>query len=116
MPEERKAHVFVTNQFSIVYKMLSHFATQESPANEINDLIMDEIVAYMNHQFGPRRFVVWERYKFYSDMQRKPGETISELTARIRQDAATWDFASIRNPLDETLRTRFICSMDNEAV
>jgi len=49
-------------------------------------------------------------------LQRKPGETIPGLAARIRQDAATCDFASIRNPLDEALRTRLICSVDNEAV
>ena len=49
-------------------------------------------------------------------MKRKPGETISELASRIRQDAATCDFQSIKDPLDEALRTKFICSVDNEAV
>ena len=49
-------------------------------------------------------------------MQRKPGETIQELAARIRGDAATCDFSSITDPLDEALRTRFICSVNNEAV
>ena len=47
---------------------------------------------------------------------RKPGETIQELVARIRQDAVTCDFTSIKDPLDEALRTRFICSVNNEAV
>ena len=28
----------------------------------------------------------------------------------------TCDFASIKDPLDEALRTRFICSINNEAV
>ena len=49
-------------------------------------------------------------------MKRKPGETVQELTARIRQAAATCDFANIENPLDEELRTHFICSINNEAV
>ena len=49
----------------------------------------------------PKKFVIRERFKFWSDMQRKPGETIHELAARIRQDAATCDFTSIRNPQDE---------------
>ena len=49
-------------------------------------------------------------------MKRKPGETITELASRIRQDAATCDFQSIKDPLDEALRTKFICSVDNEAV
>ena len=38
-------------------------------------------------------------------MKRKPGQTISELASRIRQDAATCDFQSIKDPLDEALRT-----------
>ena len=37
-------------------------------------------------------------------MQRKPGESLQELAARIRQDAATCDFASIKDPQDEALR------------
>jgi len=42
----------------MVYKLLSNLASQESSAREINELTMDEIVAYMKHQFDPRRFVV----------------------------------------------------------
>ena len=49
-------------------------------------------------------------------MKRKPGKTIPELASRIRQDAATCDFQSIKNPLDEALRTKFISSVNNEAV
>ena len=49
-------------------------------------------------------------------MKHKPGKTIPELASRIRQDAATCDFQSIKNPLDEALRTKFISSVDKEAV
>ena len=77
---------------------------------------MEKIVAYMKDQFDPKRFVVRERYKFWSSIQRKSGESIQDLAARIRRDAATCDFASITNPLDEALRTRFMCCMNNEAV
>ena len=49
-------------------------------------------------------------------MKRKPGEIVQKLAARITQAAATCDFANIENPLDEALRTRFICSINNEAV
>ena len=77
---------------------------------------MDQIVVFMKDQFDPKRFVVRERFKFWSDMQRKPGETLQELAARIRHDAATCDFSSIKDPQDEALRQRFICSVNNEAV
>ena len=57
-----------------------------------------------------------EGFKFWNDMQRKPGESLQELASRIRQDAVTCDFASIKDPQDEGLRQRFICSVNNEAV
>ena len=85
-------------------------------SNDINELTMLEIADFMKEQFDPKLFVVRERFKFWSDMQRKPGETLEELAARIRQDAATCDFPSIKDPQAEALRQRFICTVNNEAV
>ena len=96
--------------------MLSNLAAQQQPVKSIHELTMNDIQTFMAAQFDPKRFVVRERFKFWSDMKRKPGKTIPELASRIRQDAATCDFQSIKDPLDEALRTKFICSVDNEAV
>ena len=96
--------------------MLSNLAVQQQPVKSIHELTMNDIQTFMAEQFDPKRFVVRERFKLWSDMKRKPGETIPELASRIRQDAATCDFQSIKDPLDEALRTKFICSVDNEAV
>ena len=49
-------------------------------------------------------------------MKRKPGETVHELAARIRQDAVTCDFTSTADPLDEALRICFICSISSEVI
>uniref|UniRef100_A0A0L8HMH8 Uncharacterized protein n=1 Tax=Octopus bimaculoides TaxID=37653 RepID=A0A0L8HMH8_OCTBM len=116
VPEQRMAQVFLTNQTATIYKQLANLATQQNPPKDINNLTMDEIVDFMKEQFDPKPFIVRERFKFWSDMQRKPGETLQELAARIRQDAATFDFPSITNPQDDVLRQRFICSVNNEAV
>ena len=116
VPENRQAQVFLTNQSSAIYKQLSNLAAQETPPKDINKLSMQEITDYMKEQFDPKRFIIRERFKFWSDMKRKPGETLQELAARIRQDAATCDFSSIKDPQDEALRQRFICSVNNEAV
>jgi len=116
VPEQRKAQVFLTNQTAAVYKQLANVASQQSPPKDINELAMEEILQFMKEQFDPKLFLVRERFKFWSDMQRKPGETLQELAARIRQDAATCDFKSITDPQDEALRQRFICSVNNEAV
>ena len=116
VPEHRVPQVFLTNQNVTVYRQLSTTAAQLTPPKDINNLTMDEIVNFMKEQFDPKRFIVRERFKFWSDMIRKPGETLQELAARIRQDAATCDFPSIKDPQDEALRQRFICSVNNEAV
>ena len=79
-------------------KLLSNLAAQETPPREINDLTMDQIVAYMKVQFDPIRFVIRERFKFWTAMQRRPGESIQELAARIRQAAATCDLLPLQIP------------------
>ena len=116
IPDNKQAQIFLTNQSNSVYKMLSNLAAQQQPVKSIHELTMNDIQTFMAEQFDPKRFVIRERFKFWSDMKRKPGETIPELASRIRQDAATCDFQSIKDPLDEALRTKFICSVDNEAV
>ena len=116
VPSEKRASVFLTNQTLVTYKLLTNLAGQQTPPKDVNQLDIKEISEFMIEQFHPKRFIVRERYKFWSHMDRKPGETIQELVARIRQDAVTCDFPSIQDPLDEALRTRFICSINNEAV
>ena len=71
---------------------------------------------YTKGQFDPTRYVVSERFKYWSSMSRMPGESIQELAARIRHDAVKCNFPAIRDPLDEAMRTRFMCSVSNEAV
>jgi len=67
-------------------------------------------------KYKPKIFIIRERYRFWSDITRKPGDTIPELAARIRHDVTTCDFTSIRDPQNEALRTRFICPVGNEAI
>ena len=116
VPEDKGRKVFLTNQSAAVYKLLENLASQQTPAKKINDLTMQNIISFMDDQFDPKRFIVRESFKFWSQMEHKPGESIQELAAGIRQDAATCSFSSIKNPHDEAMRTRFICSVNNEAV
>ena len=74
VPDARKAQVFLTNQTPSVYKQLANLAAQQNPMKDINDLSMDEIVDFMKEQFDPKLFIVRERFKFWSNMERKPGE------------------------------------------
>ena len=109
IPDGKIAQVFLTNQSTTTYKLLCTVAEQQDPPADINKLPMESINAFMEQQYDPKRFVVRERFRFWSNMQRKPGETAQELAARIRHEAATCDFASIKDPQDEALRTKFIC-------
>ena len=49
-------------------------------------------------------------------MDRKPGETVLDIAASIHHDMVTCDFPSICDPQDEAMWTRFMCSVNNEAV
>jgi hypothetical protein len=114
--EDKLAQVFLTNQTASIYKMINNLAQQATPVKQIKELTMKEIEEFMKKEFDPKRFVIRERFRFWSEMKRKPGETIQELASRIRQDAATCNFRNITDAQDEALRTRFICSVNNEAV
>ena len=107
IPEQRKAHVFLTNQTATVYKQLVNLAAQQTPSKDINKITMLEIVDFMEERFDPKLFIVRKRFKFWSDMQRKPGETLQELAARICQEAVTCDFPSIEHPQDKALPQRY---------
>ena len=114
IPDNKQAQIFLTNQSNSVYKMLSNLAAQQQSVKSIHELTMNDIQTFMAEQFDPKRFVVRERFKFWSDMKRKPGETIPELASRIRQDAATCDFQSIKDPLDEAFSNAIRVAQDVE--
>ena len=76
---------------NVQYAQQSCFAIVPS-----NELTIDEIATFMKNQFDPTHYIIRERFKFWSNMLWKPGETVQELAARIRQDAVTCDFASIK--------------------
>ena len=54
------------------------------PSRNVNELVIEQIVAHMESTFNPTTFVR-ERYKFWTNCRRNPGETILELATRIRQ-------------------------------
>ena len=79
IPDAKKAKIFLTIQSAATYKLLSTLVSQQEDAKDVNGLTMDDIEAFMKEHFDPTRFVVRERFKFWSDMKRKPGETILQL-------------------------------------
>ena len=115
VPDDKKALVFLTNQTSGTYKLITNYASQQNVPTTANAMKFSDITGFMSSHYDPTQFTVRERYKFWSTIKRKPGETPTELAARVRQMATTCDFPAIKNPLDEAMRTCFICAINNEA-
>ena len=116
VPDEKKALVFLTNQTSDTYKLITNYALQQDVPTTANAMKFSDITGFMSSHYDPTQFTVREHYKFLSTIKRKPGETPTELAARVRQMATTCDFPAIKNPLDEAMRTCFICAINNEAI
>ena len=116
VPDEEKALVFLTNQTSGTYKLITNYASQQDVPTTANAVKFSDITGFMSSHYDPTQFTVRERYKFWSTIKRKPGETPTELAARVRQMATTYDFPAIKNLLDEAMRTCFICAINNEAI
>ena len=89
-------------------------AGQQTPPHDINNLSMADITRFMQIQLDPKRFIVRVRFKHWSDVLRKPKETPQELAARVRQQVATCDFASIKDQLEEALHRKRPYSLQNE--
>ena len=114
--DDKLALVFLTNQTRDTYKLINNYASQQDTPTTADNMKFSDIAEFMSQHYDPTKFTVRERYKFWSSIKRKPGETPTELAARVRQMATTCDFPAIKNLLNEAMRTRFICAINNEAV
>ena len=116
VPDYKLVLVFLTNQTSDTYKLINNNASQQDTPTTADNMKFSDIAEFMSQHCNPTKFTVGGRYKFWSSIKMKPGETPSELAAKVRQMATTCDFPAIKNLLDEAVRTCFICAINNEAV
>ena len=77
--DNKKALVFLTNQTSGTYKLITNYASQLDIPTTANDMKFSDITDFMSSHYDPTQFIVGERYKFWSTIKRKPGETPTEL-------------------------------------
>ena len=56
--------------------MLSNLAAQQQPVKSTHELTMNDIQTLKAEPFDSKRFVDRERFKFWSDVKRKPGKNI----------------------------------------
>ena len=95
--------------------LINNYASQQDTPTTSDNMKYSDIAEFMSQHYDPITFTVREIYKFWSSIK-KPGETPTELAARVRQMATTCDFPATKNSLDEAMRTCFICAINNEAV
>ena len=58
IPAGKTAQVFLTSQSTTIYKLLGTVAGQQDPPKDVNELSMEDINAFMEQQYDPKRFVV----------------------------------------------------------
>ena len=87
VPKIKQPDIFLTSQSRVVYKLLSNLARQQQPSKHVYDLDLEEMVQFMGEHYSPKRFIVRDRFNYWSRMTRKPGESVQELAARIREEA-----------------------------
>ena len=120
--EDKLALVFLTNQTSDAYTLINNYVSQQDTPTTADNMQFSDIVNCRIHVPALRsytKFTVREtyiQYNFWSSIKRQPGETPTELAARVRQMVTTCDFPAIKNLLDEAMKTCFICAINNEAV
>ena len=57
------AIVLLTNQSKATFKLISTVAAQMATPKEIENLRMEEIVAFVDEQYDSRKFIVQERFQ-----------------------------------------------------
>ncbi|KII61549.1 hypothetical protein RF11_07127 [Thelohanellus kitauei] len=116
IPPERIPLVFLTNQSTEIFNKLQTVSLQFPSPKQPNNLTWEEICAIMSKNFDSYKFIAREKHRFYTGIRRQPGETPLELAARIREMAKSCNFPAIKDPLEEALKTAFVCSVSNETV
>ena len=110
----RMATYFLSVQTSTIWTQISNNAKQLSTPKSPADLTLSEIFSMMAAAYDPKKIVPRERFKFWTLPDKRPGESFAQLANRIRQAASTCDFQNISDPLDEAMRTKFLCACKDE--
>ena len=105
---EKKVPVFPTVIGTKNYSLLSDYYSPGKP----RDQSLDDLIKTMKDHFEPVPIIIAECFQFYKRDQ-KSGETIADFVAELRRLATNSKF---RAHLDDGLRDRFVCGLNNEAI
>ena len=75
------------------------------------ELTFEQLKAKLDTQYGTKKIVLAERYRFYNYKQRK-GQSLTDYIAELRRLAATCEWSE--EHLGENLRDKFVMGLRNE--
>ena len=88
VPKDKMAQIFLSNQTTATYKLISTLSSQQTPPKLTNELTMEDITTFMGTCITPDE--LWLENAINSGLApHESQETILELAARIRQEAST---------------------------
>ena len=99
--EPAKKHAaFCTYVDSATFKLLCSLCALKKP----EELTFDQLKAKLDSQYGTKRLVLAETYRFYYCKQRE-GQSLTDYIAELRRLAITCEWSE--EHLDDTLRDKF---------
>ena len=113
---EKTAQVFLTSQSTTTYKLLGTVAGQQDPPKDINEFSMEDINAFMEQQDDPKCFVVWERFRFWSNMAAQTRRNSARACSKDTPRSCNLRFRFIKGSAGRSTAYQVIRFIGNEAV
>ncbi|XP_057369629.1 uncharacterized protein K02A2.6-like [Daphnia carinata] len=105
--EEDKKAVFITVIGDDTYTLLRDLLSPDLPSTKT----FDELRTKLREHLSPKPLVIAERFRFNNRVQ-KSDESASQFLAALRHLSRTCEFGPF---LDDALRDRFVCGLQNES-
>ena len=91
------------------FKLLCSLCAPSKP----EELAFEQLQSKLDGQFGTKKLVLAERYRFYSYKQLE-GQSLSDYIAELRHLAATYDWSAER--LEDNIHDKFVMGLQNECL
>ena len=104
----KKRAAFCTYIDSATFKLLCSLCAPKKP----EELTFDQLKAKLDSQYGTKKLVLVERYRFYNCKQWE-GQSLTDYIAELRRLAITCE-RSEEHLLEDNLRDKFVMGLRNE--
>ena len=108
VPQNKKAATLLSAIGKNTFHMLRNLM---APA-KLQDQSFEDIVKALLDHYEPKQLVIAERFNF-NRRQQGPSESVADYVAELRRLSMKCEFGPF---LDDALRDRFVCGLQNEAV